>query len=63
MAEEWSDEEVQNFVDAMVDDFLEHGVDAIVTVREDNPELYFQVIAELLCVFHERQPTRQPLIN
>ena len=62
MAEEWSDRDVGNFIDAMVDDFLEFGPEAVVASREQHPEIYFQVIAEILCVFQERQ-TRTALVN
>lgn len=36
------------FIQALHDDFNEHGVDAIVQVRDEKPDQYLKVIASLL---------------
>jgi len=36
------------FIEALHDDFQEHGVDTIVKVREDRPHEYLKVVASLL---------------
>jgi hypothetical protein len=36
------------FIDALYDDFNEHGVAAIKTVRDERPDQYLKVIASLL---------------
>jgi hypothetical protein len=36
------------FLEAMHDDFAEHGVEAIVKVRTDKPDQYLKVIASIL---------------
>lgn len=36
------------FLDALHDDFVEHGVEAIATVRMEKPDQYLKIIASIL---------------
>ena len=38
----------EKFIGALCDDFVEHGIKAIETVRETRPDVYLKVIAQLI---------------
>jgi Family of unknown function (DUF5681) len=51
------------FIDALYQDFIEHGEEAIVRVREDDPAAYLRVVAGILPKQLEAEITLKPQIQ
>lgn len=53
----------ERFVDAIADDFAEHGIQAIATVRTTDPAMYLKIVGSLVPRELVLQREQSPAIN